>query len=300
MSPQLLAFCENIRSEADGLHFVAVRREEDLHLEFKQKADGRDGVVGERDHAHLSEALSGFANAAGGVLIFGVGTRNTTDGPERADALRPIVDAGRFRVGLLDLLLQTVQPSVDGVRVEMVPTDADPNVGYVKCLSQTATNHRTARCAQDASTSDGRPPACARWSITSSRICTRAECCALGTGGAALVTARSVSQRVISIARLVDASFFYFNRADRGMLVTAQITPPVLTYKCELSNLGGGQAERRVRFLSVGCSADSACSRAQYLLLSPARPMTGGHKRATVTKKSQHRSMTDRLGSSYL
>jgi hypothetical protein len=134
MNPQLLAFFDDITTEAHVRHFTLVGREEDLHLEFKQKVDRRIGVVDEKDRAAFSEALSGFANADGGVLIFGVATRKTPDGPDRADGLKAITDVGRFRTGLMELILQTVQPSVDGVRIETVPSDSDATVGYVKCL----------------------------------------------------------------------------------------------------------------------------------------------------------------------
>jgi hypothetical protein len=134
MNPQLIAFFESISTEADIIHFRAVGREEDLHLEFKRKANPSTGAVEKADKEAFSEALSGFANADGGILIFGVGTKKTRERPDRAAELKPIADVDRFRSGLMELLLQTVQPSVDGVRIETVPTKAGASTGYVKCL----------------------------------------------------------------------------------------------------------------------------------------------------------------------
>ena len=39
MNSQLTAFFESIPTEADIIHFRAEGREEDLHLEFKRKAN---------------------------------------------------------------------------------------------------------------------------------------------------------------------------------------------------------------------------------------------------------------------
>jgi Putative DNA-binding domain len=134
MNQQLVDFFESISTEADILHFRAEGREEDLHLEFKRKANPGTGTVEEADREAFSEALSGFANADGGILIFGVGTKKTRERPDRAAELKPIANVDRFRSGLMELVLQTVQPSVDGVRIETVFAKADVSTGYVKCL----------------------------------------------------------------------------------------------------------------------------------------------------------------------
>jgi Putative DNA-binding domain len=134
MNPQLIAFFESISTEADIIHFRSEGREEDLHLEFKRKANPGTGAVEKADREAFSEALSGFANADGGILIFGVGTKKTRERPDRAAELKPIADVEQFRSGLIELILQTVQPSVDGVRIETVLTKTNAKSGYVKCL----------------------------------------------------------------------------------------------------------------------------------------------------------------------
>ena len=132
MSDQLRNFFNSLQTEADLSPFCTEAREEDLHLEFKSKADSRNGDLGEGERKAFSKALSGFANADGGVLIFGVKTRKATDTPDCASALHPIENVGQFRVRLLDSIIQATQPAVDGVRIEVIAsTDTS---GYVKCL----------------------------------------------------------------------------------------------------------------------------------------------------------------------
>jgi hypothetical protein len=58
----------------DIQRFVDEKREEDLHLEFKQKKDSRNGAPDPEDKEKFSKCLSVFANFDGGVLIWGVKT----------------------------------------------------------------------------------------------------------------------------------------------------------------------------------------------------------------------------------
>ena len=122
----------SLATEANLEALVKERREEDLYLEFKQKADRRNGDLSDGDRRAFSKALSGFANADGGILIFGIETAKSAEGIDRAVSLKAITDHARFRGRLLDSILNTTQPVVDDVRVESI--DADANSGYVKIL----------------------------------------------------------------------------------------------------------------------------------------------------------------------
>ena len=122
----------SLTTEASLDALVQERREEDLYLEFKQKADRRNGDLSDGDKRAYSKALSGFANADGGILIFGIETAKGTEGIDRAVSLKPITDHIRFRGRLLDSILNTTQPVVDDVRVESI--DSGPSAGYVKIL----------------------------------------------------------------------------------------------------------------------------------------------------------------------
>lgn len=132
MPTQLHRLFESLTTEASLDALVQEKREEDLYLEFKQKADTRNGDLDANDKKNFSKALSGFANADGGILIFGIGTKKGAEGVDRAASLKPIKDHIRFRGHLMDSLLNATQPVVDDVRIECI--DADANSGYVKCL----------------------------------------------------------------------------------------------------------------------------------------------------------------------
>jgi len=93
-----------LTTEADLSRLIQESREEDLHLEFKQTADRRIPDLGDTDRRGFSKALSGFANAAGGVLVFGVATTKSATGVDCASQLKPITivdllqDAGEWEL----------------------------------------------------------------------------------------------------------------------------------------------------------------------------------------------------------
>ncbi len=149
MNEALFRFFESLRSEQDLDALVQSRREEDLYLEFKRKEQSECGDLGEGDKKSFSQALSSFANADGGVLIFGVATTRSSDGLDVATSLVPIVNADTFRSRLQDSLFTSTQPVVDGVRLEVIPSGHGG--GYLKCYvpSSDKTPHRAMACARE-------------------------------------------------------------------------------------------------------------------------------------------------------
>jgi predicted HTH transcriptional regulator len=102
MRLELQRLFESLASEAELQALVDEQREEGLYLEFKQKADRRNGDLSETEKKGFSKALSGFANADGGVVVFGIETSKDVDGVDRATSLKPITDHTRFRARLMD------------------------------------------------------------------------------------------------------------------------------------------------------------------------------------------------------
>src|SRR5690242_13519586 len=90
-----------ITTEADLERLRDERREEDLYLEFKEKAARRTPNLDDPDRKNFSKTLSGFANADGGVLIFGVATVRNAAGVDCVRTLRPLADAQGFRARLM-------------------------------------------------------------------------------------------------------------------------------------------------------------------------------------------------------
>jgi hypothetical protein len=150
MSEALVGFFESLRSEGDFDALVQSRREEDLYLEFKRKERSDCGDLGNGDKKAFSRALSSFANADGGVLIFGVVTTRSPDGLDVASGLAPIINADTFRSRLQDSLFTSTQPVVDGVRLEVIPS-ADGRSGFLKCYvpSSDKTPHRAMACERE-------------------------------------------------------------------------------------------------------------------------------------------------------
>lgn len=105
-----------------------VGQNEDLYLEVKTC-----GVpFTEQDKNHLSEALSGFANSDGGVLIYGLVARGgdkTT--PDLISGVSPVTNVPLVHSQALALVGQLVEPPVQGVIVASRELDRAPDQGFV-------------------------------------------------------------------------------------------------------------------------------------------------------------------------
>jgi hypothetical protein len=139
MTTALGEFFESLRAEADLAKMVAEGVQEDLHLELKTKKNSSLPDIDDSDRWQFSRALSGFANSDGGILLFGIET-----GPqERARALKPITNPEEFQPRLKKSLINTTQPVVPGVRIEVIPASGGGQ-GFVKVLvpASESTPHR--------------------------------------------------------------------------------------------------------------------------------------------------------------
>jgi hypothetical protein len=103
---------------------VSEQQEESLHLDFKRKRDPRTASLDKDDRKNLGEALSGFANAEGGLLVWGVDARISGE-IDAVVGLEPLQDVRGFLSHLTRLTPELVSPAVQGIR--HVPI-YDPNV----------------------------------------------------------------------------------------------------------------------------------------------------------------------------
>jgi hypothetical protein len=124
---------DSLATEQDLERLVTEGREEDLYLEFKQKAGPKHGSLDPDDRKNFSQSLSAFANADGGVLVFGIKTVKV-DGVDRAHSLAPLASYEQFRSRLMDSILHSTQPLVDDVRIESIPSLSTTGSGFVKVL----------------------------------------------------------------------------------------------------------------------------------------------------------------------
>jgi hypothetical protein len=102
---------------------------EALHIDFKQKQDARTGELGGNDKEHLAIALSGFANAAGGLLVWGVDANRDDDDIDQVRAIMPISQLRRFRSELETMTPAMVSAPVPGVQHVVIPKEKDSDVG---------------------------------------------------------------------------------------------------------------------------------------------------------------------------
>lgn len=111
--------------------FVAEGQEEHLLLDFKTvtKADLSDSS----DRKSLAVALSGFANASGGLIVWGVDARKKApDQPDVAYGVKEIEDLALFLSRLNEFTAMCVRPAVEGVMHRAVETSK--NRGFVVSL----------------------------------------------------------------------------------------------------------------------------------------------------------------------
>jgi hypothetical protein len=133
--PELfIATLEADPANAEGLieSFVAEKRAEDLHLEFKQKHDATKGSTADTDKGRLSKAMSAFANSDGGLIVWGVEARGTSDPevPDVAVALAPIKNIDAFHSQLNELISYAINSKLPARNVK-VPRRTDASQGYV-------------------------------------------------------------------------------------------------------------------------------------------------------------------------
>lgn len=107
------------------------KREESLHLDFKEKKDATTGALHQDDKKHLSIALSGFANADGGLLVWGVEARRDQDDVDRAIRVIPVKHVIRFRSELETITPDMVSFGVPGVEHHAISTSGDEDEGIV-------------------------------------------------------------------------------------------------------------------------------------------------------------------------
>src|SRR5438552_16309494 len=85
--------------------FIAQSQEENLHLDFKRARS----LLSSDDRKNLAVALSGFANADGGVIVWGVGTTRV-QGVEHASQLDSISPVSQLASQLNEFTGQAVNP----------------------------------------------------------------------------------------------------------------------------------------------------------------------------------------------
>ncbi len=113
--------------ESEVTRLVEEKEEENLFLDFKLARS----PMTKDDRLSLAEALSGFANSEGGVIVWGVdGRLNPQTGEDVACKLGPIQGLRRFMGDLGRHTAQIVNPGVTGVEHHKVLCEGLDDMGY--------------------------------------------------------------------------------------------------------------------------------------------------------------------------
>jgi len=113
------------------VRFVEDGQEEHLHLDFKT-ADPR---LSRDDRKNLAEAVSGFANSDGGVIVWGVDARSGgPDGADLARQLKPIDPLSVFMGQVNSMTGEAANPTVDGVKHRPFLVSEEEDRGYAATL----------------------------------------------------------------------------------------------------------------------------------------------------------------------
>jgi hypothetical protein len=116
--------------------FITEPREETLHLEFKSTTSG-PGQLNKDDAKLIAKALSGFANAEGGLLVVGVRTKRRYN-IDVAVAKSPIDEVEKVRNRVVALLSDALSPPHSGITVEAIKSP--DGTGYLAILVEPSEN----------------------------------------------------------------------------------------------------------------------------------------------------------------
>ena len=103
--------------------YIARRQEEHLQLDFKTIRGAN--LASADDRRSFAKSLSGFANSAGGIIVWGVDARKNDQGVDCAGATSEIKLLKMLLSRLNEFTGQAVSPIVDGVRHKLIERTAD-------------------------------------------------------------------------------------------------------------------------------------------------------------------------------
>ena len=111
--------------------YLRIGQEENLHLEFKTL--GGPELKLRDDRRNFACALSGFANAGGGIIVWGIEAKNNESAVDCATALRPISRIAELVGRLNQFTGQAVDPIADGI-LNRVVYASDSGDGFAATL----------------------------------------------------------------------------------------------------------------------------------------------------------------------
>ena len=110
--------------------YLKRRQEEHLQLDFKTIKSA--SLASADDRRNFAKSLSGFANSAGGIIVWGIDARRNDEGIDCAVAASEIKELPMLLSRLNEFTGQAVSPIVDGVRHR--PIERALGIGFAATL----------------------------------------------------------------------------------------------------------------------------------------------------------------------
>lgn len=128
-------------TQADVEQYIAGREPEGLYLDFKR---GASLTLGSNEaRTELVKDCTGFANAAGGVIIYGV-AEELVDGAMTAGGLDPVADARATRDWIGEVLRSNTSPPLARFHVSELPQPGGGRVVAIE-IEAAGTAHQSLR-----------------------------------------------------------------------------------------------------------------------------------------------------------
>lgn len=120
-----------LEGEAGIQRLIDERTQEGLQLDFKQKGRPANGAFEDNDKKILAKAVSGFANSAGGLIVWGVNAEKVDDVDCAQPPAAPIAQIEQFSSEAASLVGQLIQPRHDGVHITPIRSAAGDGSGFL-------------------------------------------------------------------------------------------------------------------------------------------------------------------------
>lgn len=131
MSGETIFWQNLVRNGEVGIELLCGQKmPETQHLEFKSKANNSSPQLGKEDRRNLGAALSGFSNAVGGVLIWGIEPAKNPDGETTAGKPAPIQQIDQFTENVAGCIAEYLSPPNPNIELHKIPSTT-PTSGYL-------------------------------------------------------------------------------------------------------------------------------------------------------------------------
>jgi hypothetical protein len=138
---------------------VLVGKPEDAEFDCKEWPARQDDA-----RRIIAKAACGFTNATGGVIVIGVKASGAgANTPDVVRSLAPVADRHAVASAALDIILQSVEPGIEGIRAKTIADGKSKPSGFVLLFVPASDGHREGQRSIGVFTSASPREPC-RWS----------------------------------------------------------------------------------------------------------------------------------------